>query len=329
MWGEMGMIGFVVNPASGNGRGKRIWRQLEEVLLIRKVLYKVRYTSGQGDAVQFAYEWSMDTIDITVIVAVGGDGTVHEAANGIYRAYADAQAIPASQTKPLGYIPAGSGNDFARGHQIPLQPLLALELVLSEWPTIRRIDLIKMNDRIAVNSIGVGFDGRVARLTNEASYKKIFNQLKLGRLAYVLTLVRVLLFYRTASITLTIDGKRSSISKVWFIATANIPFYGGGMKICPQADPESGHAELCVVSNAHRAEFLRVFPSVYKGTHIDHPAIAFHQGTHIEMDAEQPLDIHMDGEMAGTSPAILEVLPAILSIIVPHPNRQAPGVSSS
>jgi diacylglycerol kinase (ATP) len=325
----MDMIGFVVNPSSGNGRGKHVWRQLEEVLQSRAVPYKARYTSGQGDAAQFAFEWSMDPIDVTVIVAVGGDGTVHEVANGIYRAHTNAQAIPPSQTKPLGYIPAGSGNDFARGHQIPLQPLLALELILSESPTIRRIDLIRMNDRIAVNSIGVGFDGRVARLTNEASYKKLFNQFKLGRLAYVLTLVRVLLFYQTASLTLTIDGNRSSINKVWFIATANIPFYGGGMKICPKADPESGQAELCVVSNAHRAEFLRVFPRVYKGTHIDHPAIAFHQGTIIEIDAKQPLDIHMDGEMAGTSPAILEVLPAILSIIVPHPNRQAPAVSSS
>ncbi|MEX1030166.1 MAG: YegS/Rv2252/BmrU family lipid kinase [Paenibacillaceae bacterium] len=325
------MIGFVVNPASGNGRGRYVWRQLEEVLQNREVPYLVRFTTGRQDAEQFAMEWAIDSSEVTIIVAVGGDGTVHEVANGLYRVKAVAQATsvtsvnsatsatsanPALLNKPLGHIPAGSGNDYARGHQIPLQPLLALEVILSRTLNIRCIDLIKMNDRIAVNSIGVGFDGRIARVTNEASYKKLFNQLKLGRLSYVLSLVRVLLTYRTCSATLAIDGKRSSASKVWFIATANIPFYGGGMKICPQADPESGQAEICIVSSIHRIELLRVFPKVYKGTHIHHKAISFYQGRIIEIDAERPLDIHMDGEMAGTSPVTLEVLPAILSIIV-------------
>jgi diacylglycerol kinase (ATP) len=316
------MIGFIVNPASGNGRGRHVWRQLEEVLQNREVPHVVRFTTGRRDAEQFALEWSMDTSEVTIIVAVGGDGTVHEVANGIFRANAvisDTSDTPTNPSiKPLGYIPAGSGNDYARGHNIPMQPLLALEVILSQTLNIRCIDLIKMNDRIAVNSVGVGFDGRIARVTNEASYKKLFNQFKLGRLSYVLSLVRVLFTYRTCSVTLTIDGKRSSASKVWFIATANIPFYGGGMKICPQADPMSGQVELCVVSNIHRIELLRVFPKVYKGTHIEHRAVTFHQGRMIDIDAEHPLDIHMDGEMAGISPVILEVLPAKLNIIVPH-----------
>lgn len=321
--GDDRMIGFVVNPVSGNGRGRKVWLQLEEVLRNREVAYIVRFTTGHRDAEQFAREWAISTSEVTIIVAVGGDGTVYEVANGIFSAIADhtatqaSQATPAQATKPLGHIPAGSGNDYARGHHIPSQPLLALEVILSHSPSIRCIDLIKMNSRIAVNSIGVGLDGRIARVTNEASYKKLFNQLKLGRLSYVLSLVGVLFTYRTCSATLSIDGKVFLASKVWFIATANIPFYGGGMQICPQANPEDGQAELCVVSDIHRAELLRVFPQVYKGTHIHHKAVTFYQGRTIEIKTERPLDIHMDGEMAGTTPVTLEVLHAILNIIVP------------
>mgnify|MGYP000091370093 CR=1 FL=1 len=307
------MIGFIVNPASGNGRGSKVWKQLEEVLRNRKISYRVQLTTGKHDAEQFAMDWSNETSEVTTIVAVGGDGTIHEAANGIYKANT---VNPAHHPKPLGYIPAGSGNDYARGHGIPLEPLLALEVVLSPSLSIRQIDLIKINHRIAVSSIGVGLDGRIARVTNQASYKKLFNQLGLGGLSYVLSLVRVLLSYRTCSATLSIDNKRIKATKVWLIATANIPFYGGGMRICPQADPADGLAELCVVSAIHRAELLRVFPQVYKGTHIHHKGITFYQGRTIQIDAERPLDIHMDGEMAGTTPVTLEILPAILSIIV-------------
>lgn len=322
--GNNSMIGFVVNPASGNGRGRKVWQQLEEILGKREVPYMVRFTAGQRDAEQFAMEWASNANEkengVTIIVAVGGDGTVHEVANGIYmanEANSANSANPSHFTKPLGHIPAGSGNDYARGHGIPLQPLFALEIILSSSLNIRYIDLIKMNNRVAVNSIGIGLDGRIARVTNLAIYKKLFNKLKLGRISYVLSLVRVLFTYQTCSATLSIDGKRYLVSKVWFIATANIPFYGGGMQICPLADPVSGYAELCVVSAIPRMELLRVFPQVYKGTHIYHKAITFYQGRKIEIEAERPLDIHMDGEMAITTPVTIEVLPGMLSIIVP------------
>ena len=116
------MIGFIVNPASGNGYGGKIWRELEAILEERSISYAVRLTTGQGEALLFAEEWATDD-QITLIATVGGDGTVHEAANGIFKA---------QSSMPLGYIPAGSGNDFARGHHIPLNPIQALELLIGE-----------------------------------------------------------------------------------------------------------------------------------------------------------------------------------------------------
>ena len=81
--------------------------------------------------------------------------------------------------------------------------------------------------------------------------------------------------------------------------------------------PEDGLAEVCIVSSINRLEFIRVFPSVYQGTHIHHKAITFYQGSRIEIHASRPLDIHMDGETAGTTPIMLEVIPAALNIITP------------
>jgi diacylglycerol kinase (ATP) len=300
------MIGFVVNPASGNGRGNKVWHQLEAVLNSRNIPYIVQFTTQQREAELITSNWTKDS-EVTIIVAVGGDGTVHEVANGLYQA---------RSSKPLGYIPAGSGNDYARGHLIPLQPLRALEVVLYSRNT-RHIDVILMNNQIAVSSIGIGLDGQIARVTNQASYKKLFNQLRLGKLSYVLSLIRVLFTYKTCPVSICIDGTTYQAGKVWLIATANIPYYGGGMQICPQANPTDGQAELCIVSAINRAELLRVFPQVYKGTHVKHKAISFYQGRMIEIEAARPLEIHMDGETAGTTPALLEVLPAALNIIVP------------
>lgn len=300
------MIGFVVNPVSGNGSGSKKWRIIENVLISRGIAYSVKMTQTGLDAKSFAGDFAADPA-ISSVVAVGGDGTVHETANGLFSA---------GSLKPLGYIPAGSGNDFALGFGIPSRTEDALEVILSQR-AVRRADVLKYGDRIAVSSVGVGLDGRIALVTNTASYKKWLNRIKLGKLSYVLSLVRVLAAYKPRRITLTVDGADHIFDRVWLVATANIPYYGGGMMICPGADPADGSAEICVVSGIGRAELLAVFPRVYKGTHTTHPAVRFLRGSRIGLCSEHALDIHMDGETAGKTPIELEVVPAALSIIAP------------
>jgi len=300
------MIGFVVNPVSGNGRGMKNWRIVETALKEKDIPYKVKFTKAALEAEQFAIDFAGNPA-VTSIAAVGGDGTVHEAANGLFKA---------GGSKPLGYIPAGSGNDFARGFGLPTGTEDALQVILGPHH-LRAADVIHSEGKIAICSTGAGFDGKVARVTNTAVYKNWLNKLKLGKLAYVISLVRVLVSYRPCEAKITVDGVDHGFNRVWLITFANIPYFGGGMKICPDADPGDGTASICVVSGIGKLELLAVFPRVYKGTHISHPAVHFLQGRRITLHSVEPLDIHMDGEAAGTTPVHLEVMPAAISVIVP------------
>lgn len=301
------MIGFIVNPVSGNGRGAKVWKQLHHVLEQRRVAHAVRFTTGPLDAARLARNWPGEDAGLTAIVAVGGDGTVHETANGLHKA---------DRIVPLGYIPSGSGNDFARGLGIPADPLAALEVVLAR-PHSKRIDMIRSRERVSLCTAGAGFDASVALATNLAGYKKWLNRLRLGKLAYVLTMVRVLLRYRPAGASVTVDGTKRRFNRVWLITVANIPYFGGGMMICPDAVPDDGTAEVCVVSDLAKWKLLAIFHRVYKGTHAGHPAVHFLRGKHIRIEAEHPLDTHMEGEVLGTTPLELDMVPAAIPVIVP------------
>ncbi|MDR7318677.1 diacylglycerol kinase family lipid kinase [Brevibacillus nitrificans] len=290
------MIGFVVNPVAGNGKGEKVWDSLEPILRKQGVVYRVRKTSSEGEAKTLAIEL-IEKEEVKKIVAVGGDGTVSEVVNGIYET---------GKMCTCGHVPAGSGNDFAQGHGLPKDPAQAIERILSKTRE-KSIDLLKINGRVAVNSVGAGFDGQVAKTTNEAGYKKWLNRLRLGKLAYIWSVIRVLCTYCPCDVTLNIDGQVHQMKRIWLIAIANIPNYGGGMLICPQALPDDGVAEICVVQNVTRLGLLFAFPKIFTGAHVDHPNVVFLHGRQITIESEQPLLVHADGEMVAQTPVYVEI----------------------
>ncbi|WP_139492494.1 diacylglycerol/lipid kinase family protein [Brevibacillus dissolubilis] len=334
-----GGIGFVVNPVSGNGRGRRVWGKLERVLQDRKINYQVRFTGRIGEAEKLAAELARQS-DLSTIVAVGGDGTVHEVVNGLYQWLQDNDSgqmnysARKQATIRMGYIPAGSGNDFARAHQIPRYPLEALELILSNHVVgnashagigdkayepaqpSHAIDLIKFsNNRVAVNVVGAGLDGQVAHEANHASYKPWCNRFGLGGIAYVISLVRILFSYQPCSLSINVDGQNETLTDVWLIAVANSPYYGGGMKICPQAQSDDGIAEICVVYRVSRWTLLRMFPQVFSGAHVSHPGVHFYRGRKITLRADKELFLQADGEGEKFTQLVIEMLPAYLPIL--------------
>ena len=145
------MLGFIVNPVSGNGKGKTVWEHLERALRGQGAHFIMRQTSGEGEAQKLAIEL-IQKEGVKKLIAVGGDGTVHEVINGIQKS---------GQKCIFGHVAAGSGNDYARGHGVPADPLKALEKVMSnrgeQW-----IDLLKINGRVAINLIGVAIAARVS-----------------------------------------------------------------------------------------------------------------------------------------------------------------------
>lgn len=299
--GFLTMIWFVINPLSGNGRGRSIWNEVERALIARRIEYGCRYTEWSGHARELASELA-GLPDTKAVVAVGGDGTVHEVAGGLVGTSAS-----------LGCIPAGSGNDYARSLHISDYWEEALDRILKLRS--ETIDIGVVNGKAFVISSGIGFDGDVAKLTNRSWYKKWLNRLGAGSFSYVVTVLRLLFTYRPCDVRLEVDGALSNYRNVWLIAVANMPYYGGGMKICPDARHDDGIMQLCLVENIGRFNFLRFFPRVFNGTHVANPAVHMITGSRIRVEATAPMTIHTDGEFAGETPADIVVLSERLHVL--------------
>jgi len=287
------MIWFVVNRTSGNGKGAAVWKRVEARLKERGIEYGCRFTERPGHAAELAGELARQSGTVAV-VAIGGDGTVHEAASGLV-----------GSGVPIGCIPAGSGDDFARSLGIPRQWEAALERVLRL--ASRAIDVGMINGQSFVISAGIGFDGDVARITNRSWYKRWLNKLGFGSLSYVVTVLRLVVRYRPCRVRLEVDG--------WLIAIANMPYYGGGMKICPDARMDDGMLHLCLVEGIGRLELLRFFPRVFNGTHVSHRSVQLMSGRQIRIESTAPMTIHTDGEYGGATPAAVDVQSGRLNVL--------------
>jgi diacylglycerol kinase (ATP) len=255
-----------------------------------------KITTKAGEATQHAITLVQEHL-VHKLIVIGGDGTIHEAAGGLW------QIQETGLDCPLAVIPAGTGNDFAKAYSIPTHSIQALEAALSEIKKVQ-IDLLRTkNGMIAVNSIGAGFDGIVAKLTNEAGYKKILNRIGLGELSYFISILRVFATYQPCTTWLEVDGTVHELPNMWLTAVANIPFYGGSIQICPAASRHDGVADIVVIQSRGRFRLLPILFTVYQGKHIHHPAVSFYKGTSISLRTQIPLLVQADGEFAGSTPS--------------------------
>lgn len=289
------MYVFIINPVAGNGRGRRVWSKVESWLIQNQTPYEVHFTNAPGHAVKLIR--SMIGRDIQAVVAVGGDGTVHEAGNALV----DSEI-------PLGYIPAGSGNDFAKAQGIPLQPKKALQRVLQN--KIQQMDTARIGNRFLIGFAGIGFDGQVAQLVNQSSFSR-----RLGRFAYLFGFLQTLRQFQPARVTLMTDGIEQTFEQVWMVAICNQPNYGGGMQICPGARHDDGVLDLCCVHGLTRGELIKLFPSVYKGGHTSHPSVLLLEGRRITLRSDPPLVVHTDGEIIGKTPLSIKIYPRSLAVL--------------
>ncbi|MDQ0340424.1 YegS/Rv2252/BmrU family lipid kinase [Caldalkalibacillus uzonensis] len=297
---------FIVNPVSGNGKGLKIWKKVRKELDKRQVPYRSFFTKQAGHGTELAKQLAeLYQEKITAIIAVGGDGTVHEIINGLSK----------YPRIPFSAISAGSGNDFARGFGLPRRPLPALNHILAtSSSSLARYDMgvyhlghKRKGKGYFINGIGVGFDGEVAKYTNQARYKKWLNTFKLGILAYVISALKLLFKYRTQEVIIRVDGQEYTFRDVWLVAICNIPYYGGGMKIIPQARPNDGLLNVCVVHQLKPWQVMLALGSVYLGWHTRLKAVKLIKGEMIQVSSEEPMTVHADGEIIGTSPILLTI----------------------
>lgn len=290
----MKRVFFIINPAANNGKAVRVWEQVADHLAKAGIPYGFAYSRDEEDLARIARQAAAE---YQIVAGVGGDGTLSRIAGALV----GTQAC-------LGIIPAGTGNDFARVYAIPTDPAAACRIVCEGKQV--SLDLGLCNGRFFYNIVGTGLDAEVA-----ADANRIFKKIS-GSLSYLLALLRQLAVYRPRRVKLTVDGE-SREEKVWLVAVANGRYYGSGMKVAPDADPQDGLADIVIVGNIHRMLFLRLFPLVYKGLHIDHGAVRVLRGRTVRIEGDSPLPFHVDGDLAGTLPLHVTMIPAAVSVIVP------------
>lgn len=304
-------IFVIVNPAAGKGRGRRAWRVVGPALRDAGVAFDEALEERPGHAVAIAATAAAAGYD--TIVAVGGDGTVHEVVNGIMGA-------GGPHRPALAIIPGGTGNDFARAVGVPRDPMAAGRLLLGSG-TRRRVDLGRVNDRYFVGISGVGFDAEVAAKVN--GWPKWIG----GTTLYLAAILTMLAAYRPVPTRLWIDGDDQELP-LFLLAAANTPWYGGGMYMAPHARPDDGRLEVITAWDLGKLETLRLLPKVFSGAHLGHPKVAHRAAREVRVESRIPLAIHADGETVGRVPAVFQAVPGALEVIVDAAALQATGAQS-
>ena len=294
-------IAVLVNPTSGKGRGARLLLPVSDRL--RAAGLDVEVVVGRdGDE---AFDRLRDQVaqGVDGVVAVGGDGLVNIALQ-----------VTGGTDLPLGIVPAGTGNDIARSLGLePKDPVAAVDLVVGA--RTRTIDLGRANGRWFAGVLGSGFDSMVNERANRMSWPN-------GRSRYNLAIVAELRTFRPVPYVLELDGERLE-SEAMLVAVGNGTSYGGGMLVCPGAVLDDGLLDVTLLGPISKPEFLRVFPRVYKGTHVEHPAVSVRRARSVSLHADG-VTAYADGERVAVLPVTCDAVPDALHVFTAAAPAAAP-----
>ena len=297
----------IVNPRSGGGLSEKRWFGLVGALSDGLGTFDTRFTEAPGHARTLAEEESRS--GRSLVIAFGGDGTISEVADGL---------VAAGGTAELGIIPRGTGGDFRRSLGIANEVAKAAEHVRKSKP--RSIDVGRVSfvahdgsktSRHFVNVTSVGFSSVVASRANQGS-KRLG-----GKAAFLSAVVRSLLTYDNAEITFSVDDGEPRRMAVLLAAVGNGRFFGGGMKICPEALLDDGYFDLVTVGDMGRLEVLAKIHRIYSGQHLSMKEVQAVrcQRLHVAgVDSSANIPLEIDGETPGRLPATFEIVKGALRL---------------
>ncbi|MBC8586726.1 diacylglycerol/lipid kinase family protein [Paratissierella segnis] len=267
---------FIVNPIAGGGRTKEIVPIITERMTENNIEYKIIYTKRPKEAINISEE---NVDKFSVIVAVGGDGTINEVAKGIIN----------KKKGILGIIPGGTGNDMSKSLGLSQNPIEALDAIIEN--TTKNIDIGIVNGTLFLNIASIGFDAETVKNT-EVIKKRIK-----GKIAYILSVLITLFTYRRRDISLIIDGKEYQRNFL-LIAVGNGSYYGGGMKILPMAEIDDGYFHVCIIKDIKNCMVPFLFPSIFKGNHLRYSKyVDIFKANKVIIKNESNVIINLDGEL--------------------------------
>ena len=297
----------IVNPRSGGGLSEKRWAAVVAPLTDGLGAFDLRFTESPGHARVIAHDEAKAGRGL--VVACGGDGTISEVADGLVSAGGHAE---------MGVIPRGTGGDFRRTLGIGKELFAAAERVRKSVP--RRVDVGRIRyiahdggetTRHFVNVASFGFSSVVAQRANDAS-KRLG-----GRVSFLSAVVRSLLTYDNAEVNVSVDDGEARRMTVLLAAVGNGRFFGGGMKICPEAMLDDGSFDLVAVGDLGRLEVLAKIHRIYSGNHLSMKEVRSVRCRKLRVAPADPtaeIPVEVDGETPGRLPASFEILQAALRI---------------
>ena len=292
-------VGLVVNPTAGKNRGMALG--LEVAQRMRNAGHEVLDLSDESYAAARDRALGAIAQGLDVLAVVGGDGMVHLGVE-----------LAAETRTTLAIVAAGTGNDVARGLGLPVHdPVRAADLVTTGTP--RTIDAVRHVDTHGgrhwfVGVLGAGFDSLVNERANTWPWPK-------GKMRYNLAILRELPLFKAIPYVVTIDGVRHE-TRAMLVVVGNGPSYGGGMRVLPDASFDDGLLDVLLLHEISTVEFLRVFPKVFKGAHVDHPAVEIIRGRSVTLEADR-IVAYADGERFAPLPITVEVVPGAVTVLAP------------
>jgi diacylglycerol kinase (ATP) len=292
-------VALLVNPTSGQGKGAKLGQVVSQQLLAQGL--RVDDVSGQSATDASANAARALESGVDALVVVGGDGIVHLGAN-----------LVAGTPVPLGIVAAGTGNDIARALGLPVHDAVAAADVVRRG-TPRTIDAVRhvptggeADAGWFVGVLGAGFDAKVNERANGWRWPK-------GPRRYDLAIARELPVFKPLPYELELDGTVFTANAM-LVAVGNGPSYGGGMQVCPDAQMDDGLLDVLVVDKISILELLKVFPKVYKGAHVSHPAVTIHRARTVRLSTPG-IVAYADGERYTPLPMTCEVVPGALHVL--------------
>jgi diacylglycerol kinase (ATP) len=292
----------IANPRSGKGRVGKDPAAFEDLLATTGIDFEVRLTDRQGHATELARGAREE--GHRFIVAVGGDGTIHEAVNGIMTA-------PRSEEAVLGVLAAGSGSDLIKTFGLPSDLEDGVNHLVGD--SVFPIDIGRVTyqrdgseeTRFFANIAEAGFGAEV--VTRAEPLPRF-----LGRVRYLVSFWMSLIFFKIRQAKVGLDAGTYE-GPLTNLVVANCQFFGGGMHIAPKAHPADGRFDVLIQKGTKR-DYIAGITKVYKAEHLPSPAIREHHSSRVEVEGEIRLPVEADGEILGTTPAVFEVLPNALKL---------------
>ena len=286
------------NPRSGRGRGRAVSAMTERVFTAAG--HEVIRLEGHDEPELRQLIAGIDPSGVDGVIVVGGDGTVHTVIN----------SIPHAWNVPVGIIPAGTGNDIAMALGYPRTPeATAHHLLDALRRPPQRIDLGSAthseHEAYFAAVYSAGFDAIVNERANAMAYPK-------GPSRYTVALAAELTRMRPRRYRLSIDGTLVECEAL-LVAVANGPSFGGGMQVVPHASMTDGQLDVLIVGPVSRGEFIRIYPRVFSGAHLTHPAVDIRPARTVIIESRDIVG-YADGERQDALPVTIEVQPLALSV---------------